>query len=262
MRKLISLGVVIIVAGVLFSGCKLGKAKDEQKPVAESTPKPKVNLIDIKERPYVSLQPLQSRNELQFVISNLPKKASSVEVILEYDRNKGVLDAVLKNFSLPAIPYADKLFMGSKSSGGHITFHEDVIGGTLTLNFTGPENYSVQVPWRYDDTQPHYTQVATADQKFQMVLDKPFRTPKIVIMQSPGLPSPVDGTLVAGPYLIRGVGPLPVMDAKLTIHLPQTEEGYKLMGFNGQKWQQFDSVLEGRTLTATVPLVETYVVIQ
>jgi hypothetical protein len=191
----------------------------------------------------------------------LPKKAKEVEVTLEYDRNKGVLDAVVKKFTLDKIPYVDKIFLGSKSSGGATTYHDDVIGGSITLTFSGgDESYALQVPWRYDDTQPHYTQLATTDSKFQLLLNEPMRTPKVLVMESPGLPVKIDEKVIAGPYLVRGVGPLPDINAKITIHLSEVSEKAKLYGFNGQKWQQLDSTLDGRTLTASVPLVETYVV--
>ncbi len=257
LRPMVVLGLVLTLAG-----CGK-KTTNNNAATPAPTPKVSVNIIDIKDRPYVTLQPLTDRNMLEFVVHQLPKKADDVEVLLEYDRNKGVLDAVLKNFKLSQIPYVDKLFLGSKSSGGATTYHDDVIGGTLTMTFAaGKESYAVQVPWRYDDTQPRYTQFATSDQRFQLTLDEPFRTPKIVVMQSPGLPAALPGTVLAGPYLVRGVGPLPEVQGKLIIRLSEENTKAKLYGFNGQKWQELSSTIEGRTLTATVPFIETYVVIQ
>ena len=255
---------VLILSTVAFATFKKGGSKAGPGSATPApTPRAKVNIIDIKDRPYVTLQPLQERNILQLSIQNVPKKANNVEILLEYDRNKGVLDAVLKSFVLDKIPYVDKLFLGSKSSGGATTYHEDVIGGNITLTFTGEkETYALQVPWRYDDTQPHYTQIATSDLKFQLLLDEPFRTPKVLVMQSPGLPAQIDGKVIAGPYLVRGVGPLPAITAKLTIHLDNVSDKAKLFGFNGQKWQQLDATLDARTLSASVPFVETYVVVE
>jgi len=254
--------VIILAGGGIFLTTI---AKSSQNPTDGATPvptaKPKVNLIDIKDRPYISLEPLTARNELQLTVHNLPKKAEEMEVLLEYDRNKGVLDAVLKNYSLTNIPSINKIFLGSKSTGGHITYHDDVVGGSLTLTFTSDdEPYSLEVPWRYDDTQPRYSELATQDLKFQLVLDEPFRTPKILIMQSPGLPIPADGEVLAGPYLVRGVGVLPKINGQLTIRLIQAEPNAKLLIFNGQSWQAVDSVITDRALTARVPLAEAYLV--
>lgn len=252
--------LAVLVVATVLSGCGKAKSNSEATPQPSATPKPKVNLIDLKQRPYVTLQPTTARNELEFTIHNQPFGANSVEVVLEYDRNKGILDAVLKQFSIDRIPYTNKLFMGSKSSGGHTTYHDDVIGGTLTLSFTGANTYALEVPWRYDDTQPRYSDFATTDLRFQMVLDQPMRTPKIIVMQSPGLPIPLSGTLLAGPYLIRGVGPLPAVNGKLTIRLTEETPGAKLYGFNGQKWQELPATIDGRVITATVPLIDAYVV--
>jgi hypothetical protein len=234
---------------------------DQQNPVA--TPKPKVNLIEIAKRPYVTLEPLTARNELQLTVHTLPLAAKDMEVLLEYDRNKGVMDAVLKSFSLTNPPSIHKIFLGSKSTGGHVTYHDDVVGGKLTLTFSGDdEPYSLEVPWRYDDTQPRYTQISTSDLKFQFVLDEPYRTPKILVMQSPGLPTPVDGQVLAGPYLIRGVGVLPNIRGQLTIRLPQAEPEAKLLIFDGQTWQPQTVTITDHTLTATVPLASVYVVVK
>ena len=254
----------MVVFGLILSLAGCGK-KSTSNPSATPAPTPKVsvNIIDVKNRPYVTLQPLTDRNMLEFVVHNLPKKADNVEVLLEYDRNKGVLDAVLKNFTLSQVPYVDKLFLGSKSSGGATTYHDDVIGGELTLTFAaGKDTYALQVPWRYDDTQPRYSQFATSDQRFQLTLNQPFKTPKVVVMQSPGLPAELPGTIIAGPYLVRGVGPLPETQGKLTIHLSEESQKAKLYGFNGQKWQELSATIDGRTLTATVPFIETYVVVK
>jgi hypothetical protein len=228
-----------------------------------NAPKPKVNLIDIKDRPYVTLQPLTARNELQLTVHTLPLAAAEVEVLLEYDRNKGVEDAVVKNFSLSTIPSINKIFLGSKSAGGHTTYHDDVVGGDLTMTFSADdEDYSLQVPWRYDDTQQRYTQITTRDRYFELILDEPYRTPKILVMQSPGLPAPVDGEVVAGPYLVRGVGVLPKLTGQLTMRLPQAEPEAKLVIFNGQTWQEQSASVEGHIVTATVPLADAYMVIK
>lgn len=260
--------VVLVVIAAAAGGLLLTRSRSNSNAAGNNqnvaaTPKPKVNLIELKDRPYITLEPLTGRNELQFTVHTLPKKAQDVEVLLEYDRNKGVMDAVLKSFSLSDLPSINRIFLGSKSSGGHITYHEDVVGGKLTMTFSGEgEGYALEVPWRYDDTQPRYTQIATSDLKFQLVLDEPYRTSKILVMQSPGLPAPIDGEVLAGPYLVRGVGVLPQLNGQLTLRLAAAEPDAKLVIFNGQTWQPQASTMSEHTLTATVPLADAYMVIK
>jgi hypothetical protein len=261
---LIAIPVLLLVVVVGFFVTRNGSgAVDSQTQTAAATPKPKVNLIEIAKRPYVTLEPLSARNELQLTVHTLPLAAKDMEVLLEYDRNKGVMDAVLKSFTLTNLPSVHKIFLGSKSTGGHVTYHDDVVGGKLVLTFSGQdEPYSLEVPWRYDDTQPRYTQISTSDLKFQLILDEPYRTPKILVMQSPGLPTAVDGQVLAGPYLVRGVGVLPNITGQLTIRLPQAEPEARLLIFDGQTWQPQTSTVTDHTLTASVPLASVYVVVK
>jgi hypothetical protein len=261
---LVIIPVVLLLGTAVFMMTRArSESAGSDQPQAVTTPKPKINLIDIKDRPYVTLAPLTARNELQLTFHTLPLKAAEVEVLLEYDRNKGVEDAVLKSFSLSTVPSINKIFLGSKSAGGHTTYHDDVIGGDLTMTFSGEEeDYSLQVPWRYDDTQQRYSQISTRDRYFELVLDEPYRTPKILVMQSPGLPAPVDGQVLAGPYLVRGVGILPNLTGQLTIRLPQAESEAKLVIFNGQTWETRESTITDHIITATVPLAEAYAVIR
>jgi hypothetical protein len=220
-----------------------------------------VNQIPVSERPYVTLQPLTARNELQIVIHDVKKEASLAEVVLEYDRNKGVLDSVLKQFILKDFPFTEKLFLGSKSAGGHVTYHDDVIGGKLTLTFEhDKERYALEVPWRYNDTQRSTTELSTSDGKFQVVLQKPWTTPKWLVMQSPGLPKPVEQELLAGPYLFRGVGPLPTGTAQVKIRLNDEPETFTVWGYDGSAWTKIEAEIEGKTVSFTSVSYQAYIV--
>lgn len=258
--------VLVVVLGLTGFGWVKNQSKSPvsapQKPQPKPTMAP-VNLIDVAERPYVTLQPLTSRNDLALTIHHLPKKADSVEVTLEYDRNQGVLDAVLKQFPLSFLPLKETIFLGSKSAGGHITYHDDVVGGTMTLQFMGgKDGYALKVPWRYADTQKEYTDLSTSDGFFQITFNPPIKQPKIIVMQSPGAPEGLKGDLIAGPYLVTTVGVLPQTTANLKIRLSETADSAKLMAYNQGKWQTLESTLDGKTLTAETPLVECFVVVK
>lgn len=253
--------VILIVVGGLFLA---RRSNNEPQVVRRPTPPPEpVNIIAIQERPYVSLQPLTSRNNLELIVHDLKLPADSLEVTLEYDRNEGVLDAVFKQLSLAKTPFIDTLFLGSKSAGGHTTYHDDVVGGTLLLKFTGDNRYALEVPWRYDDTQREYSEFSTADGQFQITFATPIRQSKMLAMQSPGLPQNLEGEVIAGPYLISTVGPLPGITADITLRLTRQAEPVELYGWDGDEWQLIeDFSLEDRTLTATSPLYAVFVVIE
>ena len=257
----VAIGVVLLV---VISGFLIVKGRPSSSPAAPSpTPVPApVNIIDLKDRPYVTLEPLVTRNDLNFTIHNLPKPATTVEVTLEYDRNKGVLDAVLKQFALSAMPFSDTIFLGSKSAGGHTTYHEDVTGGTLTLRFMGKEPYSLKVPWRYADTQKEYPEISTTDGFFQAIFSQPIKQLKILVMQSPGAPEGLKGEIISGPYLIRTVGPLPQLTVNLTLRLSAESATATLWGYDGSAWSKLPATVNGKTLTSSAPLLPVYVVTQ
>ncbi len=252
MTAILLIGSVFIIRG------RSGKNDNANvRPTPRSAP---VNTIPLDQRPYVELKPLSSRNDLQITIHEPPLETDMVEMTLEYDRNKGVLDAVLKTFVLNSFPFTETIFLGSRSAGGHITYHEDVIGGDVILKFDGgDEPYALKNPWRYDDLQTEYDQISTTDAMFQLTFEPAWRTNKILIMQSPGLPTPLDGEVIAGPYLIRGVGKLPSLEASITARVSGSDTA-TLYGYDGSQWLEIESTLQDRTLSATTPMYELFVI--
>jgi hypothetical protein len=261
--KIIS-GVVIalllIIGGVILISSRKPEKEEIIQPPSTRTKK-QTNLIPKEDRPYVTLQPLSGRNKLEFVIHDLKKDAKEVELTLEYDRNEGVLDAVLYTYALDSIPLTEEAFLGSKSAGGHITYHDDVIGGTMYLDFTD-DDYSLEVPWRYIDTQTSYDMLSTSDGKFQLVLDEPIRQSKVIIMESPGLPENIKKDILAGPYFVSTVGDLPDTTAEVKIRLSEESETATIMGWDGEEWVEYDTTLDGKTASANEALYQTYIVVK
>lgn len=251
--------VVIGLVGFMWMRSRGTKPVEQvQQPKKVQVP---VNLIAIEERPYVELIPLAERNKLQLVIHERKKAAETVEVVLEYDRNKGVMDAVLKEFPLTNPVQKEEIFLGSKSAGGHTTYHDDVIGGTYTLNFED-EDYALKESWRYSDSETAYSEFSTSDGFFQVKLDKPYQTGKIVVMKSPGYPGDLEGELIAGPYLFRGVGALPEATAEVTIRTSEESATAKLMGWDGEEWQEIEATIAGRSITAQTTAYQIFVVLK
>lgn len=251
--------VVVGLVGFMWMRSRGNKPTEQvQQPKKVQAP---VNLIAIEDRPYVEIIPLADRNKLQMVIHERKKAAETVEVVLEYDRNKGVMDAVLKEFPLTSDLQKEEIFLGSKSAGGHITYHEDVIGGTYTLNFED-EDYALKESWRYSDAEKSYTEFSTSDGFFQVKLDKPYQTSKIVVMKSPGYPGELDGDVIAGPYLFRGVGSLPEANVNLTFRASEESSTAKLLGWDGVEWQEIEAEVSGRSITANTTTYQSFVVLK
>lgn len=259
---LVSIIALLVLGAFYFINRQRSSLADQSTPLEPTSVPLPVNLLPVAKRPFVTLEPLPGRNELQLTIHNLPEPADSVEVTLEYDRNKGVLDAVLKQFPLTNLPLIETLFLGSKSAGGATTYHDDVIGGSMTLKFKGSNPYTLKVPWRYSDTQKSYAQLSTTDAFFQVDLEKPITQTKVIVMQSPGAPEALPGELIAGPYLIRTVGPLPVTTATVALRLPSESPSATLYGWDETNWLKLEATIEGKTVKYSGPLYSVYAVTQ
>lgn len=247
-----------LVALLIAAGAFIFLNSEEELEVAGG-----VNSLAVSQRPYVSLVPLQERNELEFIIHDLKLEADSVEVILEYSRNEGILDAILRQFDLTAgVPFSETMFLGTQSAGGSKTFHEDISGGKLLLTFSGPQEYTLEVPWWYSDTQTEYSRFVTTEGEFEIVFDEAYQTDNLLVMLSPGLPENVDGNVVAGPFLVRGVGPLPETEAEVTISLPGNVSGLTLLVYDGDTWTEYESEVSGGQLKAKTPVGQAYLVVE
>jgi hypothetical protein len=260
-KQKIVLALSLIVGLVMVAGLIIVRARQAApvEDVVAPPPLPEiVNTIPVSDRPYVEMQPLASRNDLQITIHEPKIAADSVEIALEYDRNEGIMDALLRTFQLSQLPVKEKLFLGSRSAGGHVTYHDDVIGGSLRMEFKGSEPYILEIPWRYDDKASQYSQLSTADGRFQVELARPIRSAKVVVMLSPGLPAPLEGEVIAGPYLFRGVGALPQTEVTIRIRLIETPSEVTLYGWTGEIWEKIEAELNGRTLTAETIVYQAY----
>ena len=257
-KLLAGIGVVLVL--ILGGWWWFGRGGEVETPRAER-PKQPVNVIPIEERPYVTLQPLVGRNLLEVTIHTLPKEAETVELILEYDRNKGVMDAVLYTYLLTSIPYTDEAFLGSKSAGGHTTYHDDVIGGMIVMNFEDSD-YALEFPWRYIDSEDSYEQLSTTDGRFQLVLEKPILKSKVIVMETSGLPSEVEGEFIAGPYFVSTVGDLPDTTASIQIRILEDSDSVTILGWDGEEWVEYETSVDGKTVTAEGPLLSTFVVVK
>lgn len=81
-------------------------------------------------------------------------------------------------------------------------------------------------------------------------------------MQSPGLPENITTPVLAGPYLIRTVGSLPKTSATISIRMSEENASAKMMGWDGSKWQSIQSTINGKTVTGTSALYDTFIVTQ
>lgn len=229
-----------------------------------------VNQIDLKDRPYVSLAPtLGSRHpqgkEVTLTISRTALDSTAVEYELEYQAGsliQGVFGRI--DFTKDKPPVSKNLLLGSCSAGGKCSYHENVTGGSLTLRWRGgKENFALKGEWNLEQMGERRGKFSSRDAKFQLEVPSAGLpgSALLIIIQTMGLPGEVAGQVVAGPYAVFTLGSKLAGSAQLSLRLNQEASSVQLLGWNGTAWHEYKAQVSGKTLTAAVDRLTTFVAV-
>ena len=261
--KFLAIGLVvgvIALAGVGFMVFKKGSPTEEtgqtQEPAKRKIAEP-VNVISVSERPYIKIIPQADGRNLELVVDSVKNAATSMEYELEYQAGT-LLQGAFGLVELTNTPASAKILLGSCSAGGACTYHTDVKGGSLVARFEGTENYALKQEWRYFDNAAGDTEVASKDAKFQLESPDLGSARFIIVYNSPGYAGSVDGTVVSEIYTLTSNNSLNG-EGELTIRASE-EEDLTIYGYDGTSWQSFETTSDGKEATATVDLMEAYLV--
>lgn len=253
-----------VVAVLVLIGVGFGVYKATQKPteVAEETSTKKkttvrnYNVIDVAERPYVKIVPVDARN-VSIAIDEVKLAADAAEYELEYQTGS-LLQGAFGEIELMSLPAEEKILLGSCSAGGSCTYHEDVKGGELRAFFTGENKYDLKSDWKYIENDGE-TAFASKDAFFQIESEDLATNSLIILYNSPGYPGELEGNLVSEVYTLTSNRAL---SGQAELSIRAKEEGnLTIMGWDGQAWQSFETTTNGKNATATVDLMEAYVVV-
>lgn len=261
MRKLVSyvaiLLFVVLAAGSL-AGCR--KKEEPQQPTAQQPVRPPVNVIEVTQRPYVSLSPTQNGRNLELVLHDVKQSAQAAEYEIEYQTGD-MLQGAYGELNLDELPYSEDILLGSCSAGGKCTYHENVTGGELLLTFEGDEEYALKNGWSFIDNQDGETAFSSQDSKFRLQGDALAAVNYLVIYNTPGLPENVEQALVSAPYSVAADRPLKE-EVTVTIRMDKETTEPTILGWDGEAWVELTTSQEEKMASAQGPLYEAYVVVE
>lgn len=256
----IALVVLILLlagAGYAYMRSKNNSSTQDQATNTKKVLEP-VNQLAINERPYLRIMPEADGHYITLVVEELKKPATELEYELEYQSGT-LLQGFQGLLQLDNLPTEDTKLMGSKSAGGAVTYHEDIKGGNILTRFMGEEKYVLKQDWRYFDNKTKETEFSSKDAKFQIESKDLASQRFLIIFNSPGYPGKPEGRVVSETYTLDGASAL---KGQGTLSLVAKEEGnLTILGYNGKSWQKFDTKSEGKTASATVDLMQTYLVV-
>jgi hypothetical protein len=252
--------VLLVIGGGIFAF-----AKSRSKPTATDEPTKKkrieepTNIIAVADRPYIQILPHSDGHNLSLEVVEVKKDATSVEYELEYQAGS-LLQGAFGQLSFDSLPATKKILLGSCSAGGACTYHEDVQGGTLLTRFNGPESYALKSRWKYIINSKGEMAFSSQDAKFQIESKGLAKQSYLVIFNTAGYPTGLESEPVSDLYSMTTASKLSG-SGELTIRAEEEGE-LMIMGYDGSKWQEFKTTTDGKMATATVDLMELYVVVK
>ena len=257
--------LILILVSLTLPACSLFKKKTSE-PVAKTKSgiTEPVNIIDVGQRPHLTITPNTSGRELTLAIAAINKSATEAEYELEYQSGDLLLGA-FGSFDIDTakLPLTKDILLGSCSAGGSCTYHENVQGGTLTMKFSGGDDtYAIKTEWRFIPTKGASGLFSSRDSKFQMNAGKLLDTSGfVIVMDTSGLPATIEGELLSEPYGLYPASGLPKKGtAELKIRLKEDVTSATIHGYDGTKWVSFDTTVADKTASATVDFFPAYIV--
>jgi hypothetical protein len=263
MKKNLLITTVVLVSLAILGGAFFifARSKNNQ-PVAEQpVEEGKYLETAFEDRPFVSLTPRTDGKELTLEIANI-KNAETIDYELVYLAEGGLSRGVIGSIKNPGETSEPKTLLLGSCSRNVCKYDEGVNGGTLTLKFRSPEGVR-----KFDSVfalQKGGDELTLDEGEFSLSGTIPTTT-YFVVMSTIGLPEPIDGGLVAGPFGVFSSQKVIVKGGKLVLPAPAEENQYQALIWNGETWNELTPVKEaisgkigfGTTAIGTFVLVKT-----
>ena len=191
--------IPILLFSVLLSAC--GSKNAATAPANPTTgTKLLVNQLALADRPFTVLVPHPTNKVFTLVTMNA-NKANTASIDLEY-QSGDLLKGALATLEQP-IPstYEKAIILGSCSTGGKCSFDKDLKSGTLKLKLNFPDQKGIT-----NVLISNFTFVTgqnnLSDSKVSFVPTKATVKDNLILMDSLGLPKPVDKEILLYPVVI------------------------------------------------------------
>lgn len=258
------IGLFILLVGGIFAATKLMNTSDQSADTTKQKKKltPELDTIPVEERPYIVILPQAGGKNVEIIVNDIKKDATSMEYELEYQAGT-LLQGAFGSLDLASFPAKKEILLGSCSAGGACTYHEDVKGGTLLVSFDGPTAYAHKTEWKYIENKAKETAFSSKDEKFQIESAGLKTASYLIIYRSPGAPKSLEGSLNSNVYTLKTAPGVDTYSgtADLTMRLDEDVDS-TIMGWDGSGWHEFKTTRDGKTATTQVQLMEAYLVVK
>lgn len=252
--------ILLIILAWMFWPSKKTKTETQ----APTKKLEEINKIAIADRPYVTLTPREDGKEVTMTIDRVTN-ASSVEYEMEYQAAEliqGVFGTI--SFKDEPLPVEKSLLFGSCSKD-KCRYDEGVTGGSLTMRFDGGKDaYALKSEFNLQQQFDREGIFTSKDSKASLTVGKtglPNNT-FMLVSGTMGLPTDIDGEVLAGPYSFLAASSPALKNATLTIQSKDDLTGAKLMFWNGKALVDLKVTVSDGKLSAPVASLGTFLVVR
>jgi hypothetical protein len=265
MKKFIVILIILaFIAGGYFGYQKIFSKKKEAPKTITSKKRNPVNILALEKRLYIVLVPREDGHEVFMTLDNLHHGEEKVEYELEYQAGTMLQGAGGRiDFTEEPAPVTKKLLFGSCSKG-KCKYDEDVSGGSLTLDFTGKEDYSLKGEFTLGKMEDKEGVFQSRDVKVSLDVgeDGLDEDVFVIVAGTMGLPKEVEGEIIAGPVGFFTANKQTIKKATLSFKGIKEEGDLKVLGWNGTEWRKYEVKLEDNTATAEVDQLTTFILVK
>lgn len=266
-QKMMIIGgiLAVILVGLVGFGIYTFTQKKPATTTADATPKKKkklenYNVIAVEERPFITITPSDGGKNILLNVISLKKPAESVEFELEYQAGE-LLQGAFGQLPLTSLPSQKDILLGSCSAGGKCTYHTEVQGGTIVTRFSGTNEYALKNDWRYIEIKNKEKTAGSKDAKFQVESPEIAKQKYLIVTNSPGYPGTLPGTPISDIYVLSATSKM-TGDVTVTIRGTEDASTAKLAVYDGTNWKTVTGKAADKSLTATAPFSEAYVLVK
>ena len=270
-KKYIIIGAVIVlllIAGLGFWFFQPFSGKKSIQPQSGSKTKKTiaVNTLPLEERPYVifvptsKIEPKSLGHWVTFTVDNIGK-FSQVEYEFEYTTGTMIQGGLGRiDFTKEHPPVSKEIAFGSESKGKY-KYDEGVYKGQFTFTFSNGEDAALKTDFNLQNVGENNGIFLTPDDKAELKTGSDLKSNDYLIIASTlGLPAPVTGKVIAGPYGFYADSPRSLSGSTITFE--DAGDNAQILFWNGSKWQELATKVSGKKASAQVSNLGTFVLVE
>ena len=259
------LSLLVIIFSLFFlSGCGCNKKDTETQPSPAARKMEEINKLPISDRPYITLTPRDDGREITLTIDKV-NNADQAEYELEYNAGSMIQGAFGSiDFSEETLPVVKKLLFGSCSKG-KCRYDEDVSGGSLSIRFEGEAGaYVLKTDFNLQQMADRKGVFTTKDIKASLDVGTSGLSAGtyLVIASTLGLPAPVEGEVIVGPYAFLAASSPKLTAAEIIIKSKKDLTNARLLQWSGDDWIELNSEIGEEQISAPVTSLGTFVLVK